>query len=163
LGQRAAPALERRFGGTFDDTALLNRLRYVGQRLAAASPELDRPWHYRLLASDRINAFSLPGGLIYITRGLCERRIGQDNDLLAAVIAHEAAHVMGQDSLKAGRRGPDQALEREISADRRAARYLSAAGYDARCLGDLLRLLKDVQPPGWANARIAAQAADGDT
>jgi predicted Zn-dependent protease len=138
-------------------------MRYIGHRLAEANPELARPWRYRLLDSDRINAFSLPGGLIYITRGLCERRIGDDNNLLAAVLAHEMSHVMRQDSVKAGRRGTGQALEREISADRRAARYLSAAGYDTRCLGDLLRLLKDVQPPGWANARINAQAANGDT
>jgi predicted Zn-dependent protease len=158
-GSRAAAALEERLGGTVAHAAAIDRMRAVERRLARGTPELRGEWQYRILASDRVDAFSLPGGLIYITRGLYERRIGNDNDLLAAALAHEMAHVIRKDSLKPARGTAAEALEREMSADRCAARYLQAAGYDARCLTDLLRIIEDAQPPGWAEARIQALGA----
>jgi len=148
--------LEERFGGTVCYAIALERTRYVGRRLAAANPELAIDWQFSILASDKVNAFSLPGGLVYITRGLYERRIGEDNDLLAAVIAHEMGHVVRKDSLRPTCHDSREALDREMAADRCAARYLVKAGYDIRCLIDLLRLIKDVQPPGWYTARIEA-------
>lgn len=99
IGQRAAPALERRFGGTVSDSIALDRLRRIGRRLAAATPELAVEWQFQILASDTVNAFSLPGGLIYITRGLY-RRVAMDEVFLAAIVAHEMAHVVHKDSLK---------------------------------------------------------------
>ncbi len=160
LGQRAAPLLESRFGGTVTHLALLSRMQDIERRLTAANPDLVGPWRFRILDSEEISAFSLPGGLVYITRGLWERRIGDDNDLLAAVIAHEMAHVMRKDSLHAGGRAPKDVLQREISVDHSAARYLSAAGYGDACLRDLILLIKDVQPPGWAEARSEAQGGN---
>lgn len=155
-GQQAAASLEDRFGGVVTRTSVIDRMHHIEQRLTRASPDLQRSWQFRLLASDRVNAFSLPGGLIYVTSGLMERRVGDDHALLAAVIAHEMAHVQRKDSLKPACRSSSEALAREMSADRAAARYLSAAGYDVQCLADLLRLIEDVQPPGWAMARIAS-------
>ncbi len=162
LGRRAASAFEGRFGGVVPYALATDRMDRIGRRLATANAELDRPWEFRVLASDKINAFSLPGGLIYITRGLYERRLGDDTGLLAAVVAHEMGHVVRQDSIK--RRGPGtrEALNREVCADRCAARYLAEAGYGARCLDDLLRLIKDIQPEGWAAARLEALAGLGD-
>ncbi|MBN2561630.1 MAG: M48 family metalloprotease [Phycisphaerae bacterium] len=156
LGQRAAVTLEERLGGTIPDAIALDRMHAVGSRLAEATPELAIEWHFHMLASDKVNAFSLPGGLVYITRGLYERRIGDDNDLLAAVIAHEMGHVVHKDSLKSSCRHAEESLRREVSADRAAARYMANAGYDPKCLEDLFKLIQDVQPPGWAQARIDA-------
>ena len=157
-GRQAAPLLEERFGGVVDNTAAAERVQYIAQRLARANPDLQREWRFALLASDKVNAFSLPGGLIYVTQGLYERRVGEDNDLLAAVVAHEMAHVVSKDSLRPACNSSSEALDREMSADRLAAKYLSAAGYDARHLSALLRLIEDVQPEGWAEARMAALA-----
>ncbi len=157
-GRQAAPLLEERFGGVVENTAAAQRANYIVQRLSRASPDLQREWRFQILASDKINAFSLPGGLIYMTQGLYERRIGDDGDLLAALIAHEMAHVVRKDSLKPNCQSQPEALDREVSADRLAAEYLHAAGYDARHLPDLLRLIEDVQPEGWAEVRIAALA-----
>ena len=151
-GRRAAPALEGSFGGLLADQAAVDRMSRIGRRLAGGCPDVADEWHFHILASDRINAFSLPGGLIYITRGLYER-IGSDDQLLAAIIAHEMAHVVYKDSLKPRCCTVAEALEREVRADCGAACYLAAAGYHRQCLLDLLRLIEDVQPAGWAEVR----------
>ncbi len=153
VGRHAATSLEQRFGGISSDTASINRLHRIGRRLAAAAPELAGPWHFHLLASDHANAFSLPGRLIYVTRGLY-RRVKVDDVLVAAVIAHEMAHVVRKDSLGPKCRTADASLRREMAVDRLAARYLASAGYHADCLPDLLLLTQDVQPPDWARLRV---------
>ncbi len=73
----------------------------LGQTLAMASdrPETFGGYHFLLLDSDEINAFAAPGGLILVSRGLvacCE-----DEDALAAVLAHEISHVQNKDGLRA--------------------------------------------------------------
>ena len=111
------------------------------------------PWRFHLLASDHANAFSLPGRLIYVTRGLY-RRVKVDDVLLAAAIAHEMAHVVRKDSLRPKCRTAEASLRREMAVDRLAARYLASAGYHDDCLADLLLMTEDVQPPGWAKLRV---------
>ncbi|MHC4441382.1 MAG: M48 family metalloprotease [Planctomycetota bacterium] len=151
-GRRAAPVLEKRFGGTIDHVQALERMHLIGERLVAATPELACNWHFHLLASHKINAFSLPGGLVYITRGLYQRTASKE-DLLAAIIAHEMAHVMRKDSLRPFGNN-QEALQREVSTDSHAADYLAAADYNPQCLIGLLRLIEDVQMPGWAEVRL---------
>jgi len=87
------PALDDR-----DANAYLTQL---GQTLALASdrPETFGGYHFLLLDSDEINAFACPGGLVLVTRGLvacCE-----NEDALAAVLAHEVGHVAGKHGLRA--------------------------------------------------------------
>ena len=160
-GRQAAPLLEERYGGVVTRTVAIERMRHIEQRLTRANPDLRGEWRFHLLASDKVNAFSLPGGILYVTSGLYERRIGDDDGLLAAVIAHEMAHVQRKDSLKPACHSASEALAREMSADRAAARHLFAAGYDVQCLTDLLRMIEDVQPRGWAEARIASLPMNG--
>ncbi len=82
--------------------AELNRyVNVVGQTLAQAS---DRPqtfggYHFQVIDSMEINAFAAPGGLILVTRGML--RCCKTEDALAAVLAHEIAHVQNQDGLHA--------------------------------------------------------------
>ena len=67
----------------------------VGQAVAAQSERQDIQYHFAVLDSDDINAFSTPGGFIFITRGalaLCD-----DESELAGVLAHEVAHVADKD------------------------------------------------------------------
>ncbi|HPF35936.1 MAG TPA: M48 family metallopeptidase [Candidatus Krumholzibacteria bacterium] len=73
----------------------------LGQTLAMASdrPETFGGYHFLVLDSDELNAFAAPGGLILVCRGLvlmCETE-----DELAAVLAHEVAHVQNRDGLRA--------------------------------------------------------------
>ncbi len=77
----------------YDNEAATRYVNLVGQALALASdkPETFGGYAYLILDSDEINAFAAPGGLIFLSRGML--RLCQDEDDLAAVLAHEVAHV----------------------------------------------------------------------
>lgn len=77
--------------GTYADTSLTHHLDRVGQRLAAQSEMPGLEWHFRLLDSDVVNAFALPGGYIYITRGIMAALNSEAQ--LAGVVGHEIGHV----------------------------------------------------------------------
>lgn len=85
----------------YSQAELNQYVNIVGQTLAQAS---DRPqtfggYHFQVADSMEINAFAAPGGLIVITRGML--RCCKTEDALAAVLAHEIAHVQNQDGLRA--------------------------------------------------------------
>ncbi len=84
-----------------DDPEANRYLNLVGQTLAMASerPETFGGYHFLLLDSDEVNAFACPGGLILVCRGLVE--CCRSEDALAAVLAHEVAHVAHKDGLRA--------------------------------------------------------------
>ena len=97
-GLRAARTLEGCYGGVLRDRIAESRMERIAGELAERV--LDRPitCRCRLLLCNKINAFSLPGGLIYVTKGLYERL--STDDRLAAVLAHELAHIVAKDSFK---------------------------------------------------------------
>jgi predicted Zn-dependent protease len=76
-------------------------INLLGQTLAQASdmPETFNGYHFLILDSDEINALSAPGGLIFITRGIL--RCCQNEDAVAAVLAHEIGHVEHKHGLQA--------------------------------------------------------------
>ncbi|MEO5960327.1 MAG: M48 family metalloprotease [Opitutaceae bacterium] len=86
------------YGGLVRTEADTKRVNLIGKSLARYSdrPELD--WRFGILASDSVNAFSAPAGYVFITRGLYEV-LGSD-DALAAVLAHEIAHIAERHALK---------------------------------------------------------------
>jgi predicted Zn-dependent protease len=93
IGQEAAPELIIAYGGRVPSDELQNYVTDIGMKLAAQTegenPSL--PWSFIFLNTDVINAFALPGGQVFITRGLVER---MDNEAqLAGVLGHEIAHV----------------------------------------------------------------------
>ena len=82
----------------YKDEALTRYVNMVGATVAAQAERQDITYHFAVLDSDDINAFSAPGGYIFITRGavvLCE-----DESELAGVLAHEVGHVAGKHVLK---------------------------------------------------------------
>ena len=76
-------------------------LNLLGQSIARASdlPVTYAGYRFLILDSDEINAFAAPGGLIFITRGML--RCCTDEDTVAAVVAHEIAHVQARHGLQA--------------------------------------------------------------
>jgi predicted Zn-dependent protease len=76
-------------------------LNVLGKTLAQASdlPETFGGYHFLILDSDQINAFAAPGGLIFVTRGLL--RCCENEDALAAVLAHEIGHIQHRHGLQA--------------------------------------------------------------
>ena len=76
-------------------------LNVLGQTLAQASdrPETFGGYHFAILDSDEINAFAAPGGLIFVSRGML--RCCTNEDAVAAVLAHEIAHIVKRHGLQA--------------------------------------------------------------
>ncbi|MEA5614569.1 M48 family metallopeptidase [Nodularia spumigena] len=94
MGAEAAPQFTAEFGGPVPDEQLQRYVTEVGQRLVAqVEPEVpsDLEWEFILLDSDVINAFALPGGKVFMTRGLASRFT--DEAQLAGVLGHEIGHV----------------------------------------------------------------------
>lgn len=105
LGRQAVPSIIQESGGLYRDPALAAYVDGIGQRLAAASdrpfiPPEDRSFRYafHLLNSSEVNAFALPGGQIFVTRGILAR-LGDEAEL-AAVIGHEIGHVAARHGVK---------------------------------------------------------------
>ena len=77
--------------GSYDDRALQEYVTTVGMKLAQASERPGLPWHFTVADVPAVNAFALPGGYIYITRGILA--FLDDESQLAGVLGHEIGHV----------------------------------------------------------------------
>ncbi|MFC1497637.1 M48 family metalloprotease [Verrucomicrobiota bacterium] len=85
----------------YENRAVNTYINTIGQALAMASdnPETFGGYHFLVLDTDEINAFGAPGGLIFVSRGLL--RYCKNEDMLAAVLAHEVGHVQNKHGLRA--------------------------------------------------------------
>lgn len=81
----------RREMGVYRDEELQRYVSGIGERLAAASHRPGLPWSFTVLDSPAVNAFALPGGYVYVTRGLLSH-LGDEAEL-AGVLGHEVGHV----------------------------------------------------------------------
>jgi predicted Zn-dependent protease len=82
------------YGGVYDDARLQATVDQTVARLAAASERPDLKYKVVILNSPAINAFSLPNGQLYVTRGLLA--LANDKAELASVLAHEMGHVIAR-------------------------------------------------------------------
>ncbi len=81
-----------------NDQATLNYVNQIGSQLAAIADPRGIRYHFYVVNSDVVNAFALPGGYVYLNRGLIERA---DNvSELAGVLAHEIGHVAERHSIE---------------------------------------------------------------
>lgn len=82
----------------YDDPELQQYVEEIGQALARKSHRPNLPWTFAIVDSPAINAFALPGGYIYVTRGLLAY-LG-DEAQLAGVLGHEIGHVTARHSVE---------------------------------------------------------------
>jgi predicted Zn-dependent protease len=75
----------------YDNKAVQDYVNALGQRLAAQSHRSNLQWHFTVLDSPEINAFALPGGYVYVTRGIMAYMESEAD--LAGVMGHEIGHV----------------------------------------------------------------------
>ncbi len=82
--------------GLYDDAALQRYVQEVGQRLARSSERPNLPWQFAVVDAPAVNAFALPGGFIYLTRGILPFLNSEAE--LAGVLGHEIGHVTARHS-----------------------------------------------------------------
>lgn len=158
--------------GVYDDPELQQYVDEIGQGLARNSHRGHLEFTFTVLDSPEINAFALPGGYIYITRGIMAYLDSEAE--LAGVLGHEIGHVTARHSVRqqAGQFASDlltvligattgsdalsrigQTLgtgivrgygrEHELEADRLGAQYLHRSGYDPENMLGVIGVLKD--------------------
>ncbi|HSR68315.1 MAG TPA: M48 family metallopeptidase [Acidobacteriota bacterium] len=109
IGRNSASEIERQLP-LLDDRRVQDYVDRIGQRLARHAPGPDFPYQFKVVNVSDINAFALPGGYMYVNRGLIEAARSEAE--LAGVMAHEISHV-------ALRHGTNQASKA----------YLAGAGF----------------------------------
>jgi predicted Zn-dependent protease len=83
--------------GVYDDAALQAYVSKIGLALAAKGQRPNLPWRFTVLDSPVVNAFAVPGGAVYITRGILAMMNSEAE--LAAVLGHEIGHVNARHSM----------------------------------------------------------------
>jgi predicted Zn-dependent protease len=171
LGRKMHPQVLQQYG-RYDDEILQQYVNGVGQRIATSSHRPNLQYTFTVLDSADVNAFALPGGFVYITRGIMAYLNSEAE--LAAVLGHEIGHVTARHSVRqqtgataAGvgtmivgilTGSPDLAnvagsaatalvrgygRDMELEADQLGAEYLNRIGYEPEEMIDVVRLLKN--------------------
>jgi predicted Zn-dependent protease len=154
--------------GLYADTALAGYVRALGLRLAALSERPQLSWAFRLVDDPVVNAFAVPGGYIYITRGILAQMSSEAQ--LVSVLGHEIGHVTARHTAQQLTRqqvtqiglgvtsifSPTLATvggaaagilflkfsrDDESEADELGFRYMHAASYDPREAAEMFRQL----------------------
>ena len=157
--------------GLYDDPGIQEYVEEIGMRLALQSHRPHLPWHFAVVDVAAVNAFALPGGYIYLTRGIMAHL--NDESELAGVLGHEIGHVTARHSAQAYTRAAGAELgvglggifvpavrsfsglastglgllflkhgrNAELQADRLGAEYASQNGWDPTGVPELLTTL----------------------
>jgi predicted Zn-dependent protease len=96
LGQESDPGIVASMG-LYPDDEVQHYVQRLGSELAARSERPDLPWTFRVLDDPLINAFALPGGYIYVTRGIMAYLESEAE--LAGILGHEIGHVTARHSV----------------------------------------------------------------
>ena len=103
VGKEQHPRILQQFGGEYADADLRAYVEEIGTQLQAVSELPDLDFTFTLLNSDVVNAFALPGGYVYISRGLMA--LAENEAEVAGVLAHEIGHVTARHSAQRYSRG----------------------------------------------------------
>ncbi len=156
----------------YKDPALTAYVNQVGQRVARVSHRAELDFHFTVVDSPQVNAFALPGGYVYVNRGLLAYLDSEAE--LAAVLGHEVGHVTARHGVRqqsastaagvagailqatTGVQGSQDLFnvfgkailsgygrEHELESDRLGAQYLARAGYDPQAMLDVIGVLKN--------------------
>jgi len=174
MGRNIAESIERNPDIDLDpDPLMTKRLEDIGKLIASVSDRKEVSYTFKVVDEDDVNAFALPGGYIFVFRGLIEKV--ESDDELASVVAHEVAHVVARHSVKRyqggfgytvlqilmvmtgagatearntnaaiGQMVMSYSREDEALADRMAIKYLKKAGYDPMAMLSFLKKLQEV-------------------
>ena len=96
IGKAYAPEVEEHLSGKIDDEALQDYIDSVGQRIARISHRPDWEYHFVAVNHSMINALALPGGYVFVTKGMLEKLTTEAQ--LAGLLAHEIVHIVARHS-----------------------------------------------------------------
>ncbi|MCB1464551.1 MAG: M48 family metalloprotease [Nitratireductor sp.] len=129
IGAREHPLVLAKYGGEYRNAEAEKALALVVGRLISVSDDPSRVYKVTILDTPKVNAFALPGGFLYVTRGLLA--LANDSSEIAAVIAHEMGHVIAnhailrQEKMSSAQLGED--VVHEVLGNTVAARVALAA------------------------------------
>jgi predicted Zn-dependent protease len=170
LGKEMHPQVLREMG-SYENAELQRYVSTVGMRLAKASERPNLPWQFTVVDEPAVNAFALPGGYIYVTRGILA--FLHDEEQLAGVLGHEIGHVTARHSAQQYTQATSAGIgltllsifvpearpfqgvaetalgvlflkhgrDDELQADRLGAQYTAKTGWDPRGVAGMLRTL----------------------
>ena len=172
IGRTEAPKLTKQFGGVYEDARIGQYVTDIGKQLASNTEMKDLPYNFTILNSPIVNAFALPGGYVFISRGLLA--LASNEAEMAGVLAHELGHVNARHTAERlsqamlaqvglavlgvatgssalsnlasyGAQAYIQGFSRsqEFEADMLGARYMSRAGYDPEASVTFLSTLRE--------------------
>lgn len=168
IGDTVAPKIEAQYD-IMTDVDVNERVNRILQRIVAVCDRKELVYFVKVIDDDPINAVSLPGGYVYIFRGLLEEV--DNDDELAGVIAHEVGHITARHGIKRMQNayaalalqiastqtnarvasGVNLAVNSlfleysqkdEFEADRLSVKYVKKAGYDPNAMVAFLKKLK---------------------
>jgi predicted Zn-dependent protease len=142
-GKKAHEEVMKEFGGPLANPKLQAYVNDIGQRLAKQSHRANLTWTFTVLDSPDVNAFALPGGYVYVTRGILAYMDSEAD--LAGVIGHEIGHVTA-------RHGAQRATKQQ-----RAGAGVMAA----TVLGVLVEAVTGVQGAAQAANQVSSGIAAG--
>lgn len=96
IGRQEHPKALKAFGGAYDDKSIQAYVEQIGQNLVRGTERQDVSYRFTVLDSPVVNAFAIPGGYVYVTRGLLA--LANSEAEVAGVIGHEIGHVTGRHS-----------------------------------------------------------------
>lgn len=96
MGQEADPQIIAQFG-LYEDSALQNFITTKGRQMAAISHRPNITYHFRIVESEVLNAFAVPGGYVYFTRGIMAYFNNEAE--FAGVLGHEIGHIAARHSV----------------------------------------------------------------
>ena len=94
LGAEASPTFLKEYGEEIPSKQIRQYVADLGRRLAKHSERPELPWEFHVVDSGVINAFALPGGKVFVSRGLLAKMTNEAQ--LAGVLGHEVGHVTAQ-------------------------------------------------------------------
>jgi predicted Zn-dependent protease len=97
MGQQYAAQINQQLP-IIEDAEINRYINVLGDSIAELSDDRNLDWHFFVVDSKEVNAFALPGGFIYVNRGLIER--ADKLDELAGVLGHEIGHVTNRHTVK---------------------------------------------------------------
>ncbi|MEM0899458.1 MAG: M48 family metalloprotease [Pseudomonadota bacterium] len=115
IGAAQHPRILASYGGEYQNPKLERMVAGIVGRLVTVSDNPSQTYQVSILNTPLVNAFALPGGYLYVSRGLLA--LASDSDELAAVIAHEMAHVTANHGIERQRREEEAGLANRVVTD----------------------------------------------